>query len=105
MTETNGNRKMIEIFRWITPIAVTIAIFVLSGLRSDVSNFKTDIKFQLTAIEDKMFKHLTNEEIHCPRSSMVQKAEFDLYQKMRDKQMDSMECLIRDIKIMIKDIK
>lgn len=101
----NGNKSWTELFRWITPVAVTVAIFILSGLRTDVANFKTDIKYQLCDIETKLFKHLTNEELHIPRGTIVNKSEFDLYQKMRDKQMDSMETMVRDIRNIIKTRK
>jgi hypothetical protein len=86
------NKHWTENFRIFTPILVTVACFMLGNLISTTNK-----------IDDKLFKHLTNDEIHAPRSTYVQKAEFDLYQKMRDKQMDSMECMIRDIRNLIKD--
>jgi len=45
------------------------------------------INSRLTDIDNKMFKHLTNDELHCPRSLMVTKAEYNIYQTMRDRQM------------------
>ena len=77
-----------EHFRWLTPILVTIAIATLTGLRSDISNFKADIKYQLTDIESKLFKHLTNDEIHSPRSQTVSKAEYDAHCKEKEKIVD-----------------
>ena len=81
------NKHWTENFRAITPILVTVAIFLLAGLRSDVSK-----------IDDKLFKHLTNEEIHTPRSLVVSQQAFTLYQTMRDSQMADLKVGIIDIK-------
>jgi len=59
--------KLNESFRFITPILVTITLAILSNLFLTVSK-----------IDDKLFKHFTNEEIHVPRSTVVTKAEFDM---------------------------
>lgn len=67
-----------EYFRVITPVLVTIAIFQLGQLNATVSK-----------LDDKVFKHLTNEEIHTPRESVVTKREYDLYCKLADKNMDT----------------
>ena len=83
-----------ENFRVFTPILVTIACFMLGNLIATTNK-----------IDDKLFKHLTNAEIHVLRGTVVEKSEFDLYQKMRDKQMDSMESMVRDIRNIIKDAK
>jgi len=36
---------------------------------------------QVNAIDNKLFKHLTNDEIHTPRSSVMTKNEFFIYQE------------------------
>lgn len=76
-----------ESFRFITPLLVTIALFMLSGIQSNIKQ-----------IDDKMFKHLTNDEIHTPKSIVVSKPEFTIYQTMRDKQMS-------DIKEMVSELR
>lgn len=81
----NCNKSWAELFRWITPIAITVAIFILSGLRLDIANFKQDIQHQLASIDDKLFKHLTNDEVHAPRAQTVSKVEYDQHCKEEDK--------------------
>ena len=75
-----ADRHWTEQFRWITPVLVSIAIFILGGIKAD-----------LTKIDEKMFKHLTNDEVHCPRTIVVTKPEFQMYQAMRDKQMEDLK--------------
>lgn len=66
-----------ENWRFITPILVTIAIAINGIVLSVVSD-----------TNQKLFKHLTNDELHCPRSVVVSKAEFAIYQEMRQRQME-----------------
>lgn len=67
----NGDRHWTESFRIFTPILVTIACFMLGHLISTTNK-----------IDDKLFQHLTNDELHCPRSVVVGKAEFNMYKDM-----------------------
>ncbi len=78
MTEIkNGNgRSWTEMFRWITPILLSLGLFMLGNLNSTINK-----------IDDKLFKHLTNDEIHISRNAIVDKNTFEIYQSMRDKQM------------------
>lgn len=93
MVETNG-KHWTENFRIFTPILVTIACFMLGNLISTTNK-----------IDDKLFKHLTNDEIHAPRSCYVEQTSFDMYQKLRDTQMAEMNKHIQEIKQMIREIK
>jgi len=61
--------------KYITPVLVTIAIFMLGNLTA-----------QTGRVEEKLFHHLANDEIHMPRSLFVSKAEFDLHSKFSDKE-------------------
>jgi hypothetical protein len=83
--ESNGHKHWTENWRALTPILVTVAVFMLGSLQSTVWK-----------IDDKMFKHFTNEEIHIPRSTVVTKAEFDLMTKMRDKQVEDLKEVVKD---------
>jgi len=69
-----------ENFRIFTPILVTIAIFMLGNLMSTTKD-----------IDDKLFKHLTNDDMHVIRSTVVTKAEFDIVSKMREAQFNRIE--------------
>ena len=84
MGEENGKNGFSVNLRFLTPCLITIGIFLLGGIFNKVNT-----------IDDKLFKHLTNEEIHTPRSVAVSKAEFAIYQELRKSQMD-------DIKEMVK---
>ena len=75
-TENNG---FFEYLRFITPIGVTICLFFLAQILSTVHD-----------MNEKIFKHLTNDEMHCPKSVVVSKAEFAIYQEMRNRQMESL---------------
>ncbi len=61
--------------KYITPVLVTIAIFMLGNIMTQVGR-----------VDDKLFHHLANDEIHMPRSLFVSKAEFDLHSKFSDKE-------------------
>ena len=73
-----------ENWRALTPVLVTIAIFMLGCLLSTTNK-----------IDEKLFKHLTNEEIHCPRSLVTSKAEFELLKQVRDKELDGIRELVK----------
>jgi hypothetical protein len=61
--------------KYITPVLVTIAIFMLGNIMAQVGR-----------VDEKLFHHLSNDEIHMPRSLFVSKAEFDLHSKFSDKE-------------------
>ena len=63
--------------RYITPVLVTIAIFMLG-----------EVMAQVGRVEEKLFHHLSNDEIHMPRSLFVSRAEFDLQSKFSEKEID-----------------
>jgi hypothetical protein len=56
------------IFKSVISIGVTISIFLL-----------TLIYGKVTDMDQKLFKHLTNDELHTPRSCVVSREEFELY--------------------------
>ena len=74
----NGYR-VVEWFRFVTPVLVTIAITMVGGLRGDIKD-----------IGNKLFIHLTNEEMHMPRGRISSKAEFELYREFTDKKIDAL---------------
>lgn len=75
-TDTEGWASYL---RFITPVGVSICIFFLTQILGNVHE-----------INDRLFKHLTNDEMHCPKSVVVSKAEFLIYQEMRNKQMENL---------------
>jgi hypothetical protein len=82
----NGN-KIFASFRFITPILVTIGLFMIAGIKGDVEK-----------IDAKLFTHLTNEELHTPRNLVVSQDAFTIYQTMRDKEILNIQEILKDIK-------
>ena len=77
--------------KYITPVLVTIALFMLGSIMAQVSR-----------IDEKLFHHLANDEIHMPRSLYVSKAEFDIQSRFIEKENDR---IIRAIDDLRKDLK
>jgi len=78
-------------FSPITPVLVTISLFMLGGLLAGQSK-----------LEERLFKHFTNDEMHTPRSLAIMRPEFQMYQAMRDQQMADIKNLVIDIKADLK---
>jgi len=81
---------------------LTLNIFVLNGLNSHVnSSFdrientmqcgQTSIKVSIKDLDDKIFKHLTNDEMHTPRGMIVTNAEFKMYSLLADQSKETLE--------------
>jgi hypothetical protein len=77
--------------KYITPVLVTIAIFMLGN-----------ITMQINRLEERIFQHLANEQIHAPRSQFVSKAEFDLHCKFFEKENDRIIKAIDDLRNELK---
>lgn len=73
----NSDKHWTESFRILTPILITISIFFLGHLITITNK-----------IDDKLFKHLTNDELHCPRSTVFSKDEFRMYKDMLGEKID-----------------
>ncbi len=77
--------------RFITPILVTIAIFMLGN-----------ITVQIARMDEKLFHHISNSEIHMPRSQFVSKAEFDIQCRFVEKENDRIIKAIDDLRCELK---
>ncbi len=93
MADSNSNGKSwMEYLRLATPFMTLVLLLYANNIRSDI-----------TEIRNELFHHLTNSEIHSPKSLIVTRAEFDIYQIMRDKQMsDLKDGIIRIEKLLQK---
>ena len=80
-----------EYFRIITPFL----LLVITGYASIING-------RLCDIDNKLFEHLTNAELHFPRTQVVTKLEYDAIQRMRDKQWQLLELQLQDIKSLIR---
>jgi hypothetical protein len=77
--------------KYITPVLVTIAIFMLGNIIAQVGR-----------VDEKLFHHLSNDEIHMPRSLFVSKAEFDLHSKFSDKETERILKAIDELRCDLK---
>jgi hypothetical protein len=73
--------------KFVTPVLVTVAIFMLGYITT-----------QIARIDEKLFQHLSNAEIHAPRSQFVSKAEFDLQCKLVERENDRIVRAIEDLR-------
>ncbi|HOW42325.1 MAG TPA: hypothetical protein PLF03_01530 [Candidatus Omnitrophota bacterium] len=73
--------------KYITPVLVTIALFMLGSIMAQVSR-----------VDEKLFHHLANDEIHMPRSLYVSKAEFDIQSRFIEKENDRIIKAIDELK-------
>jgi len=80
--------------KFITPVLVTIAIFMLGTIMSQVNR-----------IDEKLFHHLANDEIHMPRSLYVSKAEFEMQGRFIEKENDRIIKAIDDLRRDLKSKK
>ncbi len=77
--------------KYITPVLVTIAIFMLGVIMAQVNR-----------IDEKLFHHLANDEIHMPRSLYVSKAEFDIQSRFIEKENDRIIKVIDELRSDLK---
>lgn len=56
-------------------------------VRSELKDYKMYTCETMKEYSDKMFKHMTNDEMHAPRSMVITKPEFAIYQELRNDQM------------------
>ncbi len=80
--------------KFITPVLVTIAIFMLGSIMAQVNR-----------IDEKLFHHLANDEIHMPRSLYVSKAEFEMQSRFIEKENDRIIKAIDDLRRDLKSKK
>jgi len=73
--------------KYITPVLVTITIFMLGNIMA-----------QLGRVEERLFHHLSNDEIHMPRSQFVSKAEFEIQSRFIEKENDRILRAIDDLR-------
>jgi hypothetical protein len=95
MTLKRWGRFMHNSSSWtklINPVLVTIVIFMLGTIINQVNR-----------IDEKLFHHLANDEIHMPRSLYVSKAEFDIQSRFIEKENDRIIKEIRELKVDIKE--
>ena len=99
MTQTSKQFEISEYFRFLTPLLITIAMFMINTIEHKVDRIDEKVE----VLDAKIFKHLTNDELHAPRTLILSKPEFEIYQQMRNKQMDGVGQVLIEIKQMIRE--
>lgn len=79
-----------ELFRLITPLMITVGLFMIGNI-----NTKID------CLDQKVFTHLTNHDIHIPRETIVNKGEFELINNIRATQFAKIESALSELRAMI----
>ena len=117
---TNGKRSWTEYFRIITPLLLLLLTWLSGGLNKRLDTIEnnaqvayTQLANKIDGVDNKLFHHLTNEELHPRQSQLVSKDRFDEYAKLRKEQLDAMsininrnldllEAQMREIKVLIQ---
>jgi hypothetical protein len=97
MTAERRSKSLLDYVGYLTPIF----LFVMGLYVNEIRQNNNMVLAKVNDIDVKLFKHLTNDELHGPRSLMMTKVEFELYQKFRDQQMGELKADLVDIKKML----
>lgn len=87
MTDNQGKRDRMEYLRLATPVLIFI-----------VGLYVAAVDKKLDRMSEQILHHLTNDAIHWNRNDGVSKAEFQIYQMMRDKQMEEIRSTMKDVR-------
>jgi len=85
------DKSWTEYFRVVTPMLLTVGIFMLGNIISLTNK-----------IDDKLFKHLTNDDMHVIRSTVVTKAEYDVMLKVNSDRYIRIENQLDNICILVR---
>lgn len=94
-----------EYLRIVTPVLTTIGLFIIgmvgSSLGGHMDRLENSLTVQISKLDDKVFRHLTNDDIHAVRSTMVDKSTFDLINQLRVAQIAEIKAEICDVKTLV----
>ena len=76
--------------------------YIMTGILTLVLFIVTSIKSEVKEIDIKLFEHLTNDEIHVPRGTIVSDAEFEMYKKFS---LENYKEIKQEIKELRTDLK
>lgn len=88
-----------EWIRLLTPVG----IFVIGLYIAQVNGNITDVKEAIAKVQEQLFHHLTNDDIHTPKNIVVSQAEFKVYQEMRATQMETLSLGITELKELLRE--
>jgi hypothetical protein len=112
-----------EMLRIATPVMITLVgayvgytthqiertqgsiILAMQDVKADMKDVKNELSSQISALDDKLFKHLTNDEIHTPRSQALSKDEFIMQEKYNDRQMAQIVAALDQLRCELKEAR
>ena len=97
MTRDDEKHSPLTLLRFVTPLLVTIALFMVNQLNGSIDKVNTVVH----EIDSKLFKHLTNDELHAPRSLVMFKSEQDLLNRLRAEQFNNINYQITELKAVL----
>jgi hypothetical protein len=77
------SKSWLEYLRVITPVGIFVLTVYVNMMNATIMGVKSEV----TEMRAELLHHLTNSDLHMPRSTVTSKDEFTIYQNMRDKQM------------------
>jgi hypothetical protein len=96
-TQPNDKNNLVIDFvkTFISPLFISILFFYVNGIQSSMLLLKNDlcdeirdIRLEVKDMRHDMLTHFQNDEIHTPKSIVLTRPEFTIYQEMRAQQMD-----------------
>jgi hypothetical protein len=111
----------IEWLRFVTPALVAVCAYQVTTMNSHIGKLDekvdktrselsqaiitgdSNLATQINNAHQEVYKHLTNDEVHTPRSTAVTKAEFEMHCRFADRMVNQVEDLLKDFKKDVKD--
>ena len=87
MNNNNALNFIMQVIKILTPILIAVSIFILTGINTQIDD-----------IDAKLFKHLTNHEIHTPRADVISKGVFDTHCMMANRDREELLRYLDNIK-------
>jgi len=75
-----------------------ITISLISGLLTINGFMLGALRMDIKGLDNKIFSHLTNDEIHIPRHYAVSKAEFDMHCQFSKQEKDSIVEMMKELR-------
>lgn len=102
-----GNPKIngwaVVLLRSFTPLLLLFLTWTGKLVVDKINTMNTNLQNQLSVIDDRFYKHQTNEEIHIPRSQVVSDAEFKSHCRWAEEYRQNMRESIAELKTVIRE--
>ena len=89
---------VVPVFLFIISVYISQINSNINDVKADVKDYKTETNKKIDGYSSQVFTHLTNDEMHCPRSMVVSKVEFNMYRDMIQTQSNNLIIRINEVK-------